>query len=149
VEFASPPAAVAEGPAFTVGLKVLATVLVGGVAVLGVGAAPALLTARMPAASLLFLGLVLAFVGVGYVSILRSRTRITRTHIEQTWIIDKRVAIADITRVKFILIPGLTWLVAPRLIVKAGFTGSVVFHAADPRVLTAFARMAVGEVPFD
>jgi hypothetical protein len=149
VDAAPPPsAAAAEGPAFTPGVKMLATVLVIGVAVLGLRAAPSLLAGRTSLASLLFIGLVLLFVGIGYVAILRSRTRITATHIEQTWIVDKSVAIADITQVKFIVIPGFTWLVAPRLIVKARFPGSLVFHAADPRVLKAFARLALGQPPF-
>jgi hypothetical protein len=143
------PAPAAEGPAFTTGVKLLATALVASVAIVGWRAAPSLLAGRASMPALLFLGLVLAFVGVGYASILRSRTRITGTHIEQTWIVDKRVAIADITQVKFIYIPGLTWLVTPRLIVKARFPGSMVFHAAEPRVLTAFARLALGQPPFD
>ena len=144
-----PPPVALEGPAFTFGVKVLATILVASVAALGWQAAPALLGGRASWPSLLFLGLVLAFVGAGYVSILRSRTRINATHIEQDWIVDKRVAIADITQVKFIYVPGLTWLVTPRLIVKARFPGSMVFHAADARVLKAFARLAIGESPLD
>jgi hypothetical protein len=146
VEEASPPATL-EGPAFTGGVKLLATALVASVAALGWRARAELMDGRASLTSLLFLALVSVFVAIGYVAILRSRTRIDATHIEQTWIVDKRVAIADITQVKFVYIPGLTWLVTPRLIVKANFPGSMVFHAADTRVLRAFARLAVGEPP--
>jgi hypothetical protein len=105
VEQASSPATL-EGPAFTLGVKLLATALVASVAALGWRARSELMDGRASLTSLLFLALVSVFVAIGYVAILRSRTRIDATHIEQTWIVDKRVAIADITQVKFVYIPG-------------------------------------------
>ncbi len=36
------------------------------------------------------------------------------------WLWRKRVNIADITQVKLISVPGLSWLVVPRLVVRAG-----------------------------
>ncbi|MBW8830898.1 MAG: hypothetical protein JF606_16020 [Burkholderiales bacterium] len=136
-----------EGPAFTRGVKVLASVLMIGVAIFGVKAAPAFIERKTSWAAFLFMMLALGCVIVCFVAMLKSRTRINATHIHQTWISDKRVAIKDITQMKLIYVPGLTWLIAPRLIVKARSPGSIVFHTADPQVLAAFARLSMGMPP--
>ena len=138
----------AEGPAFTRGVKALATALMIGVVVYGAQAAPAFFARRASWPAFMFMMLALGFVIVCFVAMLRSRTRIDRTHIHQTWISDKRVALKDITQIKLIYVPGLTWLIAPRLIVKTRSPGSIVFHTADRRVLEAFARLSIGEPPF-
>lgn len=142
-----PPRAPLEGPAFTTGVKVLGCALTTAVVASGALAAPQLVASRSSWAVLLFLALALACVVACFVAMLRSRTRIDDTHIVQTWMSDKRVAIADITQIKLIYIPGLSWLIAPRLIVKTRFPGSTVFHAADREVLAAFTRLALGERP--
>lgn len=118
-----------------------------GVAIFGVRAAPAFIERKTSWPALLFMLLALGCVIVCFVAMLRSRTRIDATHIHQTWISDKRVAIKDITQMKLIYVPGLTWLIAPRLVVKARLPGSIVFHTADPKVLAAFARLSMGLPP--
>ena len=37
---------------------------------------------------------------------------------------------SDIRQVKLIHIPGLAWLISPRLVVRAGGLASIVFHAS-------------------
>lgn len=118
-----------------------------GLVVYGAKALPAFIEKRSTWGVLLFILLAFAFIVVCFVSILRSRTRIDATHIEQSWIAHKRVAIADITQVKLIYVPGLAWLIAPRLIVKTRRPASTVFHTADPQVLQAFATLAHGRQP--
>lgn len=88
-----------------------------------------------------------AFAAVGYIYywILVSRTRIDGSVISQTWYVRKSVNIPDITHIKFIVIPHLEWLIAPRLVVRVRSRGSYVFHAADSRLLGAFARISLGE----
>jgi hypothetical protein len=78
-----------------------------------------------------------------YYWILSSRTSIEQGVITQTWLWDKRVVVRDVTQAKFIYIPYLSWLVAPRLVVRAGMAVHV-FHAASPHVLEAFARLSLG-----
>ena len=136
-----------EGPAFTRGVKALACVLMVGVAVFGIQAAPAFIERRSSWPAFLFMMLALGFVVVCFVAMLRSHTRIDATSISQTWITHKRVALRDITQMKLIYVPGLTWLIAPRLIVKVRSPGSIVFHTADPKVLAAFAKLSMGEPP--
>ena len=141
------PATTLEGPAFTRGVKVLASLVMAGLLVYAAATLPALIEQRWSWPALLFLALVLLFVAVGYVSMLRSRTSVDAVCIRQSWMSDKRVALGDIRQIKLIYIPGLTWLIAPRLIVRTGMPGSLVFHTADPAVLAAFLRLSRGNPP--
>ncbi len=77
--------------------------------------------------------------------ILKSRTTMRDEAIEQTWLWRKRVMMKDITQAKFIYVPYLTWLIAPRLIVRAG-VGLHVFYTADPLVQKAFALLVRGQM---
>ena len=95
-------------------------------------------------ASLIFLA-TFAIVGYIYYWILVSRTFIEGNVIRQNWYVRKSVNISDITHIKFIVIPYLEWLIAPRLVVRVRSRGSYVFHAADSRLLAAFARISLGE----
>ena len=83
---------------------------------------------------------------VAYVWILKSRTSIDGVAIEQTWLWRRRVALADITQAKFIYVSWLSWILAPRLIVRAG-PGVRVFYCADPKVIRAFSALMVGSLP--
>jgi hypothetical protein len=81
---------------------------------------------------------------VAYVWILKSRTSIDGLAIEQTWVWKRRVLLADITQAKFIYVPYLSWLIAPRLIVRAG-PGINVFYSASPAVQRAFTQLMSGK----
>jgi hypothetical protein len=93
------------------------------------------------------MALALASVLLCYGWILRSRTSISAAGIRQTWVTDKQVALADITQVKLIYFRRLAWLIAPRLVIRTRMPGTTVFHAADPRVLDAFVRLARSAPP--
>lgn len=92
-----------------------------------------------------FLVAAVAVVASGYWGIMTSRTRIDATHIRQSWLWGKQVALADITQLKLIHVPMLAWIITPRLLVRTGSVGMTTFQAADPRVLAAFRRLAYGE----
>ena len=134
-----------EGPAFTRSAKVLATALM--LALMGWGLRSAGLIASRPWSipAVLAMTIAIAAMVLCYGWILRSRTCIDPTHLHQTWFAPKRVALAEITRLKLIYVPGLAWLIAPRLVVRTRQPGSTVFHAGDPRVLEALVRLAVGQ----
>jgi hypothetical protein len=85
--------------------------------------------------------LVVVLACLGYIC--WSRVRMDDTHIEQTWVWRKRVAIAEISQLKLIYVPYMSWLIAPRLVVRLGVTGWYVFHAADRRVLQRFYQLAL------
>lgn len=140
------PAAL-EGPAFSRGVKWLAGTMMLALVVYGVRGIARL--SRQPD-SLMVLALMVVAVtclALYYGWMLRSRTGISTTHIHQTWFRPKRVALVDITHLKLIFVPGLAWLISPRLVVRTREPGSIVFHAADAEVIEAFVRLAMRQAP--
>jgi hypothetical protein len=143
----APLAATLDGPAFGIGVKLLASAVMCALAVYGLRSLDALRSVQWSWLGLTFMVVALGCMLLCYVWMLRSRTSISATHLRQTWFLDKQVALADITQIKLIYLPGLSWLVAPRLVVRARMPGSTVFHCADREVLRACARLALGLPP--
>ncbi|MDP2817352.1 MAG: hypothetical protein Q8O29_03550 [Polaromonas sp.] len=138
---------VAEGAAFPVAVKLLASVLIAALAFWGVRAFDQMTGAGWSTSAAVFMGVTLCVIGLCYYWILRSRTVIDEDSIRQSWLWPKEVALADITQAKFIYVPYLQWLIAPRLMVRAKGRGLFVFHAADPQVLQRFAHLSLGLGP--
>lgn len=134
----------AEGPAFPLLVKGMASLMMLAMIYWGVGAAGQMVWEDFSTGAALLYGGALLISLVVYVWILKSRTLISTLTIEQTWIWNKRVNIADIRQAKFIYVPYLSWLVAPRLIVRAGPAVSV-FYTASPEVQRAFACLMLGK----
>jgi hypothetical protein len=131
-----------EGPAFSRSFKALAIAMVLAMSLwmitlqargLVAGSAHSVLVWFMAALAML---LYMAF------WIARSRTRIDGQTISQTWFAPKQVAIGELASAHLTWIRGLEWLVAPRLRVRTLASKLVVFHAADPRMLAEFERLA-------
>ncbi|WKB50613.1 hypothetical protein [Eleftheria terrae] len=139
-----PSGSACEGPAFPLAIKLLAGALVLAVLWQGGLAFGELQRQDWPAGVHLFLLLVAAGVLVAYASLLQSRTRIDASHIRQTGLWSKEVALADVVQVKFIYLPYLSWLLVPRLVLKLRTGRSVVVQSADVQVLRAFARLTYG-----
>lgn len=138
-----PPEAV-EGASFSTAMKLLASACM---AMLAAGAWEVLAAgawSQWDSSTRLFMGLAAAVIGTSYAGILTSRTGIDGQHIRQSGLWSKQVRLADITQIKLIAPRGLSWLIAPRLVVRAGGLTLTTFHAADPRVLAAFRRLAYG-----
>jgi hypothetical protein len=138
-----------EGPAFTWLVKALASALVASLAYYGWLSKDAMLTQQWSWTALFFMIGAASFVVVIYFWMLCSRTRVTATGIEQSWVSPKKIAFTDITQIKLIHIPGLAWLISPRLVVKSRSPGSTVFHTADASVLNAFKRLTLGQPPLE
>jgi hypothetical protein len=138
-----------EGPAFTWLVKALSSALVASLAYYGWLSKDLMLSQQWSWTALLFMVGAASFVLVIYFWMLCSRTRITATGIEQTWVSPKKIAFTDITQIKLIHIPGLAWLISPRLVVKSRSPGSTVFHTADASVLNAFKRLSLGQPPLE
>lgn len=136
--------ALVGGPAFTPLVKALACVLMAAVVLCGLRIVDQLHADRQSWSLMLLLVLLVVTTGYCFWWMLISRTEVTATHLRQTWWSKKTVAIADITQTKLILVPGLTWLVAPRLVVRTREPGPVTFYAAQPQVIAAFARLSLG-----
>lgn len=133
-----------EGPAFPLLVKIMATVLMLAMVYWGVGAEQQIIWREFSSGAAVLFGGALLITVVAYVWILKSRTSIDAQAIEQTWIWKRRVLLADITQAKFIYVPYLSWLIAPRLIVRAG-PGVSVFYSASPQVQRLFARFMSGK----
>jgi|688.fasta_scaffold438709_2 hypothetical protein len=133
----------AEGPAFTALIKLLASVLVGALIVWGARASRLMDWQSFSLSAGLVWGAALAIVLVVYYWILKSRTSIKNGMIEQTWVWKKQVNVAEIRQAKFIYLPALSWLIAPRLVVRTGPI-MTVFYTAHPDVQRAFAALMLG-----
>jgi hypothetical protein len=132
-----------EGPAFTVLIKLLASVLVGALIVWGARASRVMDWQAFSLSAGLVWAAALAIVLVVYYWLLKSRTSIKNGVIEQTWVWKKSVSMAEIRQAKFIYVPALSWLIAPRLIVRTGPI-MTVFYTAHPAVQRAFAALMLG-----
>lgn len=133
-----------EGAAFTPLVKAAASLLMAGLVFYGVRAFDNFTADRQSWSLILFLALLSGLAAYCFWWMLISRTTVTANHLRQTWWNEKHVAFGDITQTKLILVPGLTWLIAPRLIVRTRSAGSMVFHAAEPPLIAAFARLSLG-----
>jgi hypothetical protein len=127
-------------------VKLLATAMM--LALLVYGSMTFLASAHTPTQPLgmgewVFLAAVAAVIGTGYWSIITGRTACDDQCIEQTWLWRKKVNLVDITQVKLISLPGLHWLVVPRLVVRTGF-GLTTFHAGDRALVARFKLLAHG-----
>ena len=129
-----------EGPAFSRVFQTLTTLVVGGCFSWVV---------RLWLRDAITIGPGMMWVAAGLVlmswtwwSVLRSRTTITNQVIEQRWIWNKRLPLADLAYVKLIRLPGLDWLVAPRLYARTLSGKFLVFYGATPQLVAEFSRMS-------
>lgn len=135
-----PRAAGAEGPAFSVPFKVLATLIVLACVAAFV---QTWLAARASGAALaggwFIAGLLL--VVYTWFCILRSITRIDTQGLHQSWVWDKHMELQELAYGKLIRVRGLDWLIAPRLYVRTLMGKFAVFYAASPEMVAEFERL--------
>ncbi|MBL0727034.1 hypothetical protein [Piscinibacter sp. HJYY11] len=133
----------AEGHAFPVLVKCLLTAMTIAVFVTGLMAVdkPAIQQAGFASKLLVVAGLATLMIFNYWV--IRSRTSVNAKEIRQSWIWNKHVLWADVVQAKMIYVPFLSWLIAPRLVVRGRGGMVTLFHAADDQVLMAFTRYAL------
>lgn len=133
-----------EGPSFSTTHKLLASGLLLALA----GASLQLFRqgawAEVDNSTRLLIGMLTLLILSGYWGILNSRTTLDGERIRQSWLWPKEVALAELTQVKLIHVPGMSWLIAPRLVVRTGGVRVTTFHVADPQLLEACRRLAYG-----
>ncbi len=137
----------AEGPSFPVLVKLLATALVLAMLVSGARVAGQIVQSNMgfTGYAVLLAGLVLVL--GSYLTMLRSRTAISPTHIRQIGPWRREVALADVSQAKLIHIPRLNWLITTRLMVRVRGRGLYTFYVADAAVLSGIQRLGLGRLP--
>jgi hypothetical protein len=72
-----------------------------------------------------------------------SKTSLSDTHLKQTWIWDKEVALPELVYAKLIRVRGLDWFIAPRLYVRTMMGKFHVFYAAEKPMIQAFEKLVV------
>lgn len=73
--------------------------------------------------------------------ILTSITTLTGSHLEQTFVWNKKLELRELAYVKLIRVPGLDWLIAPRLYCRTLLGKFAVFYAADQQMIAEFERL--------
>lgn len=70
-----------------------------------------------------------------------SRTELTAEALHQSWMWDKKMELRELAYAKLIRVPGLDWLIAPRLYVRTLLGKFAVFYTADRELLVEFERL--------
>lgn len=70
-----------------------------------------------------------------------SKTSVTPEALHQTWVWDKKMELRELAYGKLIRVPGLEWLIAPRLYVRTLLGKFAVFYAADRAMIAEFERL--------
>ena len=73
--------------------------------------------------------------------ILRGKTYLTAEALEQSWVWRKRVLLPELAYARLIRIPGLEWLIAPRLYTKTFSNKLAVFYVTGPAMLAEMRRL--------
>ncbi|WP_137919335.1 hypothetical protein [Hydrogenophaga sp. 2FB] len=135
-----------EGRSFPRAIQVLATLAILGLLASAWKARVALASMTLPSELLLLAGLAAVVVLWSYLNILFSTTRVSNEAISQGWLWRTSVQLRDIAQVKLLRFKPLDFLVAPRLVVRAGALGNTTFHVADPAVLAVVDLLVHGQV---
>ena len=133
-------------PAFSRSFKVLALVLVAALAswMYQLWSAGKLASnpALSPSNGLIWLLCGLALMLYTLFAFYTSQTSLSKTHIKQSWIWNKEVALSELAYAKLIRVRGLDWLIAPRLYVRTMMGKFEVFYAANKSMIQAFENVA-------
>lgn len=73
--------------------------------------------------------------------ILRGRTTLDASGIEQTWIWRKRVDMQELAYAKLMRVPGLDWLIAPRLYTRTLANKTIIFYVTSPAMLQELKKL--------
>ena len=125
-----------SGTSFSFLIKLLSSILIAGIAYLALQVLHQMDDMNM--ATMGFVAAVALVIGFFQLSIWFSTTHISDTHIYQTWMFKKKVAIKDIAQCKLIYVPFFSWIITPRLVVRVGMANFFVFYASNPQVLEKF-----------
>lgn len=73
--------------------------------------------------------------------ILTSFTTLSTSTIEQTFVWNKKLDLRELAYVKLIRVPGLDWLIAPRLYCRTLLGKFAVFYTSDVKMVAEFERL--------
>lgn len=125
-------------PAFSLPFKILAIALLAGISFWAYQLHGSLLAQT----DYLWIWAALAIMVYTVGHLLLGKTRLTATTLEQTWIWHKKVELRDLAYVKLIRVPGLDWLIAPRLYARTLMGKFTVIYACHPDMIDEFKRLS-------
>jgi hypothetical protein len=136
------PDQIISGKAFSITFRVLALLLVEGVAwwAYVLWSNGKLGTSFASSQLWLLAALCLMIITVFYV--FRSNTSVSSKHLKQSWIWDKEMLVSDLAYAKLIRLRGFDWLIAPRLYARTHGGKFASFYASTPDVLVQFERIS-------
>lgn len=73
--------------------------------------------------------------------ILRGKTRLTPDALEQNWVWRKRVLLHELAYAKLVRVPGLDWLIAPRLYTRTFGNKLAVLYVTGPAMIAEMQRL--------
>jgi len=128
-----------SSPAFSLPFKVLALVLVLGLAVW----AYHLYGLQMAQSDHLWIWAAWGIMAYTVGHLLLGKTRLTAQTLEQTWIWHKKVELRHLAYVKLIRVPGMDAIIAPRLYARTLMGKFTVIYASSPEMIEEFQRLKV------
>jgi hypothetical protein len=70
-----------------------------------------------------------------------SRTSVSPTEIRQNFVFNRQIHLGEVSFAKFIYIPYLTWLIAPRLFVRTASNKFAAIYGATPELHQVFGQI--------
>jgi hypothetical protein len=135
------PDQIISGKAFSVAFRVLALLLVEGVAWWAYVLWSNGKLGTSVTTSMLWLVAALVLMAVTVFYVFCSVTSISTTHLKQSWIWDKEMLVSDLAYAKLIRLRGFEWLIAPRLYARTHGGKFASFYASTPDVLLQFEKI--------
>lgn len=126
-----------EGPSYPLLVRLLAVALTVAVLVGAWEQRASLAALPRDTTSLVFVLALLGVVGLGCYSVVAGRSGLDDEALWQRGLWTRRVAYADISQVKLVRVPGLDWLVVPRLVVRTRGLGVRSIPLGDARLVAA------------
>lgn len=123
------------GPSYPLSYRLFASLVVLGLAGGTWHTREALLGMSGSDGSLAMGSAAVALVLLGWGHLLRSRTVLHAEAVEHGWLWTERIEWREVTQAQLLHWPALAWLVAPRLLLRAGPRGRRRIPLADPRAL--------------
>jgi hypothetical protein len=113
-----------------IGVSLANTPLLGVVATYGIGVKIGLLA-------------VLFVLLTSYWFFMTGKTTVSATGVQQDWIWRKQVSWSEVKSARFLGLPGMAWLVPPRLMLRGDSGFYVIFNGGSRDLHQAFARVTV------
>ncbi len=130
-----------EGAAFSPAFKLIAVLITAAIAYWAWQALPNLTWRALPVQAQLVWGGCAVLVLYTLYHVMVSRTVVSPTEIRQNFVFNRRVHLGEVSFAKFIYIPYLTWLIAPRLFVRTASNKFAAIYGATHELHQVFGQI--------